>query len=237
MRYVFHALAPHDQLVYFDESTKALKPFEGELENEGRQVKVLFLDSEGKESIKNVSYDDIAAEYRFQYMPRLVFAQESDLRNMSVSWGLDEDVFPSAESLGFAGELLRGSVCDSIALKFISESMGAGLFATCKIPKQSFIGEYCGVVGHGSRSGKPSAYALNFPSGDSHEIDSLHVGSLMRFCNHSDSPNCFFRSVWLDCCVHVVVMVGDVDVEAGCQLTVDYGKGYWLGQGGEVEPI
>ena len=55
MRYVFHALAPHDQLVYFDESTKALKPFEGELENEGRQVKVLFLDSEGKESIKNVA--------------------------------------------------------------------------------------------------------------------------------------------------------------------------------------
>ena len=154
-----------------------------------------------------------------------------------MSWGLDEDVFPSAESLGCAPELLQGSICDKIAIKFISESMGAGLFATCKIPSRSFIGEYCGMVGHGNIAEKPSSYALNFPSGDSHEIDSHHIGSMMRFCNHSDEPNCEFKSVWLDSCVHVVVLVGGRDIEMGCQLTIDYGKGYWHGQGADPEPL
>ena len=203
MSYIFHALAPHDRLVYLDKRTKAVKSVEKvtTFEEPVQKMKAIVVDSEGNEVIKTVYCKDIASEYRFQYTSRLVFAQESDLRNMPVSWGLDEDVFPSAESLGCAHELLQGSICDKIAIKFISESMGAGLFATCKIPSRSFIGEYCGMVGHGNIAEKPSSYALNFPSGDSHEIDSHHIGSMMRFCNHSDEPNCEFKSVWLDSCV------------------------------------
>ncbi len=236
MSYLFHCTTPHDRLVYLDERSKAVKPFLDEVPSEERMMTRIVVNEGGDESSQVVTYDEIATEYAFQHTSRLVFAQESDLRNMPF-WGFDADVFPPAESHSCASELLKGSICDSIAIKFISRGMGAGLFALSRIKAHSFIGEYCGIVGHGSRSGdKPSAYALNYPSGDSHEIDSQHIGSMMRFCNHSSKPNCVFKSVWLDC-VHVVVLVGDQDIEAGAQLTVDYGQGYWHGQGGAPEPI
>ena len=235
MSYIFHAMLPYDRLVSIDPTTKQIVvASEGNVNIGSRMI---ASSSSESTDLEMKSYDQISFEYNFQFTSRLVFEQESDLRNMLVSWGLDEDVFPSAIDLGFASQLKNGAISDKISVRYISNSMGAGLFATEMIPANSFIGEYCGVLRPGSSTrGNPSAYSLNYPSGDSHEVDSQDIGSMMRFCNHSDSPNCTFTSVWLDS-VHVCVVVGEECIAAGTQLSVNYGESYWKGQGYKPESI
>ena len=147
----------------------------------------------------------------------------------------------SHKDLGLS--IVNCKVHPSLEIRFVSSDCGNGLFANDVIEAHSYIGEYTGLVKPSQLSSSvantdgmndivtPSAYALNYPSGDSHEVDALEIGNIMRFINHSQKEaNCFFQPVWIDKCIHIIVKSKDRAIPKGTQLTINYGKSYWIGQ-------
>lgn len=138
-------------------------------------------------------------------------------------------------SLGSAlrNALFTGKVAD-VAIKWISDEMGYGLFAQKLIAKESFIGQYTGVVRKIACFNKDkialNAYCMHLPtrfwSLRYFLIDALGAGNELRFANHSGLPTmkpfCLIdRSL-----VHIGFFATR-QIKAGEELTFDYGKDYW----------
>lgn len=119
-------------------------------------------------------------------------------------------------------------------LKFISPTVGYGVFATKPIEKGQFIGIYAGElreVGFGSR-GKPEdvdyAWYYTVDSADNKKliIDGKYKGNELRFINHDNNPN----TVRIDVIVNKIFYVCYIAsryIPQSEQLTVHYGDGYW----------
>jgi SET domain-containing protein len=74
------------------------------------------------------------------------------------------------------------------------------------------------------------------PSGpDSAEIDAAEYGSVARFLNHSSCPNCVFERVLLGGLLRVICCTSR-RVDAGEELTLNYGSSYWRAREGCLEP-
>lgn len=158
----------------------------------------------------------------FTYTATLVCLHESDLRNIEL---FDLDVFDDAELLGWKLQLESGFVSDDVVVEYIGEhngiDLGYGLFSSTTIIAGTFIGEYTGLL-HSTRRYTPttsmaSRYAANYPSCDGgFEVDASEFGNVIRFINHSSTPNAQFRSVLLDGLAHIVCVRITYSALIGC---------------------
>jgi SET domain-containing protein len=70
---------------------------------------------------------------------------------------------------------------------------------------------------------------------DSGEIDAAEYGSVARFFNHSQRPNCEFKRVVSGGLVRVLCCTAR-GVAEGEELTLNYGSSYWSAREGCLRP-
>jgi hypothetical protein len=119
-------------------------------------------------------------------------------------------------------------------------SLGWGLFATEALAEGDLVGEYSGVIQENSDAPPEeqvdghylSDYAWNYPDelpdGTEFEVNALREGNELRFANHSSKPNMAVDHTLIDG-LFVTFFRVTRPVNAGEQLTVDYGHEYWEG--------
>lgn len=126
--------------------------------------------------------------------------------------------------------LINGKVAD-VAIKWIDDVMGYGLFAKNFIAKESFIGEYTGIVRKiGCFRPKTNQYCMQIPtrfwSFRRFLIDAETAGNELRFANHSSEPSIRPFCLIDKSLVHVGFFAMR-DINPGEELTFNYGRDYW----------
>ena len=128
-------------------------------------------------------------------------------------------------------QLSTGFTAD-LAIKWINERIGYGLFASEDIHEGAFVGEYTGQVRRLFRwHPDANAYCFHYPtrfwSWKYFAIDSWKEGNAMRFINHSDQPN-LQPMCLVDRGLLHHVFFAKRQIKQGYQLTFDYGEDYWM---------
>ncbi len=119
----------------------------------------------------------------------------------------------------------------SFCVKWISDEVGFGVFATNFIRPGQFIQEYTGILRMPNALQDDTSYAWDYPVLKNHSkllfLDSKFQGNEMRFVNHSDNPNAV-RSIFIgpDNFFHVCYVAKN-EIQPGQQILVSYGKAYW----------
>lgn len=157
------------------------------------------------------------------------------------------DEFPTSAQKTCDELLNSGGISCDIYVKFIDARFGCGLFASKDIDKGACLGEYVGVLS--STSTSSSAYTLAYPSSDgAFGINASEYGNIIRFANHSETPNAEFVCVSHCGLAHIVCVSASYpllilsylhreltcvlqmlkrDIRQGEEITVDYGQSYW----------
>mmetsp|Transcript_62931 Transcript_62931/g.147680 ORF Transcript_62931/g.147680 Transcript_62931/m.147680 type:complete len:253 (-) Transcript_62931:129-887(-) len=142
---------------------------------------------------------------------------------------------PSSEDVGCADLLRNGTfLFDSICVKNVGlvdgVEVGLGLFATQRIAKGTFLGEYTGVLIRRTCE-EDGVYGFSLPVVDPDlVVDASKFGNLCRLINHSDEGwNAELTSVHHDGLLHVVCRtVRNIAVHE--QVLIHYGARYWLAE-------
>ncbi|MBS0622366.1 MAG: SET domain-containing protein-lysine N-methyltransferase [Verrucomicrobia bacterium] len=130
----------------------------------------------------------------------------------------------------YGHKILAGDVAD-VEVRFIDDEIGHGLFAARPFPPLTYLGVYTGILKRRDLfARKTNDYCFCYPCGcwslRPLMIDAQEAGNEMRYINHSLEPNAEALGVPIDGLVHVLVRTSKA-VEAGEQLTFDYGPFYW----------
>ena len=129
----------------------------------------------------------------------------------------------------FRQEILSGYVVKS-AVRFVSETVGFGLFAETLLKPGAFVGEYVGCVRKNNRHGEMNNYLYSYPQcdeiGRNFVIDASR-GNAIRFVNHSQSPNLIPKYAFVDGFYHLILLTLR-EIHPGEQFSYNYGKKYWI---------
>ncbi len=144
----------------------------------------------------------------------------------------------------YAWALKCGEGLPLLEVRNLGGPLGYGLFTLSPLKPGDLIGEYTGIVrrAHPGRplsgGGYTSDYSWGFPKVRTFsrelEIDAREAGGLLRFANHvseagseTDSgPSAEPDHFPVDRQWHVV-FTARLPIEAGGEITVDYGEAYW----------
>lgn len=120
-------------------------------------------------------------------------------------------------------------------MKFISDTIGHGIFAAADIKKGDYIGDYTGILYDSktrtSRDFDPS-YTWNIVppvnSGikDLFLVDAKFACNFTRFINHSFDPNVVPLVIYAQDGWHLIY-VACKDIKKDEQILANYGQGYW----------
>jgi hypothetical protein len=190
---------------------------------------------QGNRGISFCSIDEFQKLFEIAYAPTLLFQTDNLLEKViaNTPWLLRYTVV-GQEHRNFGAvlhkKMAEGRVAN-VAIKWIDDEIGYGVFAREDIPSQAFIGEYTGVIKQVSRF-RPNlnAYCMHYPtkffSYNYFVIDAQEAGNEMRFLNHSDRPNLKPMCVIDDGLQHIVLFASK-PIASGEQLTFNYGRDYW----------
>jgi hypothetical protein len=207
-----------------DRELKLDSEFEAETDSEKwRHIKIKYhgIDS----SVVMVPPEELGCMFNFEYIPRLMFLHEKDLRTISFNCSSPTESYCTLNVTG-NGELntdccgpVRLDVCNGcfnsdISIRRIGVvggiDVGCGVFADIDMNLGTFIGEYVGLVTSSSTSNNSiddGSYSFLYPSLDGgFEINALQYGNAMRFVNHSVRPNAAFRRIFLGGILHIAVV-------------------------------
>lgn len=140
-----------------------------------------------------------------------------------------------AQWLGkFHGKEIAAGKIPEIAIKWIHNQIGYGLFTQKPFKKWEYVGEYTGLLRRRNLFfPNVNDYCFMYPrlwvGTRGYTIDSEKHGNYTRFINHSDSPNCESVSVLHDGVFHIIFRAIE-DIPSGTELTYDYGDIYWRGR-------
>jgi len=119
----------------------------------------------------------------------------------------------------------------ALVIRWIDDRLGYGLFAGKPLAAHSYIGEYTGVVraarwGDRTESDYSFEYPGRTPLGSRYIVDAAEAGNEMRYINHSDQPNCEAVAIFCEGVVRIAIRTLRA-LQAGEQLSLDYGRQYW----------
>ncbi|KAL5390708.1 hypothetical protein DPSP01_001778 [Paraphaeosphaeria sporulosa] len=133
---------------------------------------------------------------------------------------------------------------DAVTIE-LTQSKGYGLFSKLGIKENQVLGEYAGelVPLDLNRSDEETRYMADIPIGRANltqrgalaaesrqpkcGIDAGRIGSIFRFMNHSCDRNVKFFSARVGMERRVLMVVTTKPIEAGEEITMNYGEGYW----------
>ncbi|MEM8629378.1 MAG: SET domain-containing protein-lysine N-methyltransferase [Chlamydiota bacterium] len=169
------------------------------------------------------------------YTQSLLFASKrvhKSLKKRTAQALRKKDTSPRQTWLGYLfREELLGKRLPPVSIHWIHHDLGFGLFAEQPLSKYTFIGEYVGEVRRRKRrldqeNSYAFAYAIEDYGDTPYTIDAKYHGNQTRFVNHQEEGNCEACLVLYKEIMHVVLRTKKA-VEAGEQLTYDYGAEYW----------
>jgi uncharacterized protein len=129
----------------------------------------------------------------------------------------------------------QSTTLPNLYVKWVNDTIEYGLYTEAFIPKGTAIGEYTGTVKSASMYDAgdyyfyyPQKYRWKTkPLTDDKVIDAHRFGNLLRYVNHSDSPN--LDALWAkDRKLLHLFFVAASDIPPHTQLTVSYGKDYFF---------
>lgn len=131
----------------------------------------------------------------------------------------------------FFRKKLSDGFIEDVAIKWVSEQKGHGLFAMQDFAKDTYIGEYVGIVRKIKRFAPDvNEYCMHYPSRffsyNYYIIDAKEAANETRFINHSDAPNLRPVCIIDRALLHTVFFTTRA-IHKGEELTFDYGKDYW----------
>lgn len=130
----------------------------------------------------------------------------------------------------FKKEIEEGYLA-KLSLKWINGQVGYGVFARSGLNEGAYVGEYVGEVKkyfplRMRRNDYLGELRLSCNHALKFIIDAERRGNLMRCVNHSVNPNLEPITVILKGMMHVI-FVAKKKIEAGEQITFNYGQSYW----------
>ena len=191
-----------------------------------RPIKIIFAD---EKETKLLSSDEMDRAFDMIFTRHLFFPNYDILKQTinSLPFTYEKNNF-----LGrlFECEIITG-FCADVKIRWVDNILGYGVFADEDLEKDSFVGEYVGIVRPLCRIySKENEYCFHYPtkfwSMEYLVIDSLKVGNELRFVNHSDIPNLVPNCMTIRSLIHIVLMTTR-KIKKGEQLTFDYGEDYW----------
>lgn len=101
-----------------------------------------------------------------------------------------------------------------------------GLITNTKLGNGDFIGSYAGLLrSYNSFTPVINAYCVLYPV-NKFVIDARFHGNLLRYINHSESPN--LRAEWAyDRGLFHLLFFASKTIERNFELTIDYGRTFW----------
>lgn len=188
------------------------------------------------EPVRLMTLHAFEEHFKFKYRHFLTFTSDESFQNVvrncpywfKWQWlfGRDDELEASLKKQVAGGQIAK------VYVKWIDPVFEYGLFADTNLAKNAFIGEYTGVVKRVFRKNPDiNGYCFHYPtrffSFHYYVIDALSDGNLMRFVNHSDDPNVL--PLWLySKGLNHLVFIAKRDIQKGEELTVNYGKDYWI---------
>lgn len=205
--YPVHCILPHDRSLYMNNST--LTPYADNDETLAclmahsfeRSIILYDKNSSGPERIL---LTELGNRLNFQYTFFLTFLHEKELRLAIYD-------FPDVDRFEFHEDHIHiGRVHENLAVKYIGIineiDIGFGLYVEHEaIESNQLVGEYCGIVSSNETlSGEELSYCCQYPTCDGKlTINASESGNVIRFINHSISPNAEFRSCMIFEMMHI----------------------------------
>lgn len=175
-------------------------------------------------------------DLEFKYLPHISFKNKKERLNI-LTRGLEElrkgNVPEFVLELGkkYRNEI-ESAYCPNVAVRFISERVGHGVFAEETLKEGLYIGEYTGIVREHRRVyfAPLNNYCYEYPVpdgiGKNYVIDATQ-GNFTRFINHSYEPNLKPVYAFFDGFYHLI-FISLREIQKGEQLCYDYGRHYWV---------
>lgn len=131
----------------------------------------------------------------------------------------------------FHAKEIAQELTPDVTIKWINDEIGYGMITNQSIKPWAYIGEYAGLLRRRNLFYRNiNDYCFMYPrrwlTTKPLTIDSEKQGNVMRFINHSDSPNLESLSVFYDGTFRIIFRAIR-KIAAGEELTYDYGGIYW----------
>lgn len=194
--------------------------------------KLFFIQKKGDSRLRLYSKEEYEAFFGITYLPTPYFASPELCLELKQNcpWLLLHTFFGEEHrSLGayLHTSLNMGKVVD-VSIRWIDEDVGYGLFAENLIAKESFIGQYTGIVR--KNPSRVNGYCIQIPtkfwSFCRFILDAETAGNELRFANHSDRPSMKPLCLIDRSLVHIGFFATR-DIKPGEELTFNYGMDYW----------
>ncbi len=121
--------------------------------------------------------------------------------------------------------------CQRVAIKYIGEKIGFGVFALENIPPYSSLIHYAGIIRPERSIGANNDSTFAFTKFKPFSIDAMHYGNWARFINHGEEgrpgTNVIAWEIYLPDAPRIVFTAGAKGIKKGEQLLYSYGKEYW----------
>lgn len=189
-----------------------------------------------KDKIEYFSSIQFEKEFGVKYIKNLYFENLCLLKKIvgkSARAIKDGDIAEKELWFGtyYEKELINGGEDkDCFYIKWIDFNKEYGLFALFDLPKDTFIGEYVGVVRpHRIRLDRKNGYCFEYPIGSfrksKYTIDAKYMGNSMRFINHNKNPNLSLFPAFYK--IPHIILKTNRFIKKDEELTYDYGPNYW----------
>jgi hypothetical protein len=169
--------------------------------------------------------------------PELIF--QNDTIAKKISKCLARRDLQEQKELGMCyDEDIVASNDTNLEVRWVSAQVGRGVFTLKGFRPGEFLGEYTGIVKDSKYSFSDNRYNIAYlrDGRKTYYIDAQHIGSNMRFVNHSDCPNACGIFV-MHRGVLKAIFIAWKNIKKGEQLLFNYGPKYWAGLGQEPLPL
>ena len=184
----------------------------------------------GSSSPSQYSLSELELLLNFHYLPHLTFNPEEKILEKGLEKWENGTVLPDHLYNGilFKAEIEQAYI-PQVSVRSCEEPVGWGLFAEEELQEGAFVGEYTGLVRKNDEHHCLNDYLYRYPVPDpigrDYVIDAT-AGNLIRFVNHSSTPNLKPYYAFKDGYYHVILLSIHA-IKKGEQLTYDYGQNYW----------
>ena len=190
----------------------------------------------GENLLSEYSEAEFEKLFQIRYLPFQYFKDYAFLKEVigQCPWAIKWSFFGSQNrslSRRYQKELSFPYTVD-MTIKWVHDEIGYGVYTNKELTLGDYIGEYTGSI----RALDPEVadqnpYCMQYPtnhwSGNILMVDALKGGNILRFVNHSDTPNITPVCLVDRGLLRLVFLAGEC-ISKGAHLTVDYGKDYWL---------
>jgi hypothetical protein len=198
-----------------------------------RKIKVAL---KGEALLSEYSESEFEELFKTRYLPFQYFKDYAYLKEIirQCPWAIKWSYFGRQNrslSRRYQKELSSGYTPD-MTIKWVHDEIGYGVYTNDELNLGDYIGEYTGNIRPlDSKAPNHNPYCMLYPtnywSGNVLMVDALKGANILRFINHSDTPNLTPVCLVDRGILHLVFIAG-ASICKGTHLTVDYGKDYWL---------